>query len=58
MLVNKWAEYPEREEDEATNEALLHKSDPLDSTLPHAPPPPQKAVLFCPLPGHVDHLKW
>jgi hypothetical protein len=30
----------------------------LISTLPRAPPPPQKAVLFCPIPGQVRHLKW
>jgi len=58
MLVNKSAEYPEPDEDEASNEALLHEPESLRSTLPHAPPPSQKAVLFCPLPDQVGHLKW
>jgi hypothetical protein len=51
MLVNESAEYPEPDKDEASNEVLLHKPESLQSTLPHAPPSPQKAVLFCPLPG-------
>jgi hypothetical protein len=58
MLVNESAEYPEPNKDEASNEALLHKPESLKSTLPRTPPPPQKAVLFCPLPGQVRHLKW
>jgi len=58
MLVNESGEYPEPDEDEASNEALLHEPESLKSTLPRAPPPPQKAVLFCPLPGQVRHLKW
>jgi len=58
MVVNESAEYPEPDEDEASNEALLHKPESLKSTLPRAPPPPQKAVLFCPLPGQVRHWKW
>ena len=58
MLVNESAEYPKPDEDEASNEALLHEPESLKSTLPSAPPPPQKAVLFCPLPGQVRHLKW
>jgi hypothetical protein len=58
MLVNESAEYPEPDEDEASNEALLHEPESNQSALPRAPPPPQKAVLFCPLPGQVRHLKW
>jgi hypothetical protein len=57
MLLNESAEYPEPDKDEASNEALLHQPKSLKSTLPHAPPP-QKAVLFYPLPGQVHHLKW
>jgi len=57
MLVNESAEYPEPEEDEASNGALLHESESLKSTLPHALPP-QKAVLFCPLPGQICYLNW
>jgi hypothetical protein len=58
MPVNEPAEYPEPDEDEASNEALLQEPERNQSTLPRAPSPPQKAVLFCPLPGQVCHLKW
>ena len=57
MLVNESAEYPEPDEDEASYESLLHKPDSFRSTMPRALPP-QNAVLFCPLPGQVYHLKW
>jgi len=57
MLVKDPAEYPEPDKDEASNEALLHEQDSTKSALPRAPPPP-KAVLFCPLPGQIHHLKW
>jgi len=35
----------------------MHSPESNSSTSSHAPPP-QKAVLFCPLPGQVRHLKW
>jgi len=54
MLVNKSAEYPKPDDDEASNEAPLHKPEMLKSTLPCACPP-QKVVLFYPLPGEVRH---
>jgi len=57
MLVNAQAEYPEHDEDEASNEALLHEPERYKSALPHAPPS-QKAVLFGPLPGQVCPSKW
>jgi hypothetical protein len=57
MLIKEPAEYPDRDKDEESNEALLHELEIIKSTLPHAPPS-QKAVLFCPLPGQVRHLKW
>jgi len=57
ILVNESAEYPEPDKDNASNEALLHEPERLKSTWPRALPP-QKAVLFCPLPGQVHHLKW
>jgi len=57
MIVNKSAEYREPDEDEASHDALLHKPESDKSTLPRTPPP-HKAVLFCPLPGQVCHLKW
>jgi hypothetical protein len=56
MLGNESVEYPEADEDEASNETLLHEPDSLKSTLPHALPP-QKEVLVCPLPDQVHHLK-
>jgi hypothetical protein len=58
MLVNEFAAYPEPDEDEASYEALLHEPESLNTTLPHPPPPPQKVVLFCPLPGEDRHLRW
>jgi hypothetical protein len=57
MLGKESAEYAEPEEDEASNKALLPKPDSNKCTLPSAPHP-HKAVLFCPLPGRVPHLKW
>jgi hypothetical protein len=56
MFVKEPAQYPERDEDKASNEALLHEPESNKCALPTAPPPP-KAVLFCPLPGRVLHLK-
>jgi len=45
------------DDDEASSEALLGEPESNSRALPR-PPPPQKAVLFCPLPGQVRHLKW
>jgi hypothetical protein len=57
MLVNEPADYPKPDEDNASNEALLHEPESDISTFPCAPLF-QKAVLFCPLPGQVRRLKW
>jgi len=57
MLVNEPAEYPEPDQDDESREALLLEQDRYENALPGAPPP-QKAVLFCLLPGQVRHLKW
>jgi len=57
MLVNKPAEYPEPDEDKASNQVFLDEPESNKSDLPHASPP-QKAVVFCPLAGQVRHLKW
>jgi len=57
MLVNAAAEYPKPGKDKESNDALLHESETNSRSLPCAPPP-QKAVLFCPLPGQVRHFKW
>jgi len=57
MLVNAPAEYHEPDEDQGSNEALLHEPERYECALPRAPPP-QMVVLFCPLPRQVHHLKW
>ena len=57
MLVKEPAEYSEPDEDEASNQALLHEPESNKCALPSTPPP-QKAVLYCHLPGQVRHLKW
>jgi hypothetical protein len=57
-VFNESAEYPKPDEDEASNEAFLHESESLKTTLRCALPPPQKVVLICPLPGEVHHLMW
>jgi len=54
-LFNTPAEYPEPDKDEASNRALLYEPERYKSALPRAPPP-QKPVLFCPLPRQVSHL--
>jgi len=56
ILVKEPAEYPEPDEDKSSNEVLLHEPESNQCALPSAPPP-QMAVLFCPLPGQVRHLK-
>jgi len=56
MVVKEPAEYPEPDQDDASGETL-HPEQRNENALPSAPPP-QQAVLFCPLPGQVLHLKW
>jgi len=57
MLLKESAEYPEPDEDDASNEALLHESESLKITLPRTVSSP-KAVVFCSLPSQIFHLKW
>jgi len=57
MIAKEPAEYPEPDKDKASNEAHLYQPESNKSALPRAPPP-QKAVLLCPLPGRVCHLQW
>jgi len=57
MLDKEPVEYPEPDEDDPLTEALLLEQKRNENALPSAPRP-QKAVLFCPLPGQVRHLKW
>jgi hypothetical protein len=57
MLVKEPAENRKPDEDEASNEGLLHQPGSNNSAL-HRAPPSAKAVLFIPLPGQVCHLKW
>jgi len=56
-LATAAVEYPKPDEDKASNEALLHEPGSNWSALPHGPPP-QKAMLFSPLPAQARHLKW
>jgi len=56
MLVKEPAEYPESDQDDASREMLLPEERNINA--PPSAPPPQKAVLFCPLPGQVRHSKW
>ena len=56
MLVKEPAEYPEPDQDDPSRETLLPE-ERNENAQPSAPPP-QRAVLFCPLPGQVRHLKW
>jgi len=56
MLDKERAEYPEPDQDDASRETLLPEA--RNENAPPSAPPPQKAVLFCPLPGQVRHLKW
>jgi len=57
MLVNAPTEYPEPDKDEASNVVLLHEPERYESASPRSPPP-QKWMIFCPLPGQVRHLGW
>jgi hypothetical protein len=57
MVLNESAEYPGPDEDEPSNEVLLHQPKRLKSTLPCALPL-HKAVLLCSLPCQVRYLKW
>jgi len=56
MLVKEPAEYPEPDQDDPSSETLL--PEVRNKNAPPSAPPPQQAVLFCPLPGQVRHLKW
>jgi hypothetical protein len=56
MLVKKPAEYPEPAQDDASRAA--HLPEERNENAPPSSPPPKKAVLFCPRPGQVCHLKW
>jgi len=56
MLVKEPAKYPEPDQEDASREMFLPE-ERNKNPLPSAPPP-QMAVLFCPLLGHVCHLKW
>ena len=56
VLVKEPAEYPEPDQYNASRETLLPEE--INKNAPPSAPPPQKAVLFCPLPGQVRYLKW
>jgi hypothetical protein len=56
MLNMESTEYPESDQDKPSREMLLPEE--THKNTPPSAPPPQKAMLFCPLPGQVRHLKW
>ena len=56
MLVKEPAAYPESDQDNVSREMLLPEE--RNEHAPPSAPPPQKAVLFCPLRGQVRHFKW
>ena len=56
MLVKEPAQYPEPARDDQLRELLFPEEQ--NEHAPPSAPPPQKAVLFCPLPDQVCHLKW
>jgi hypothetical protein len=56
LLVKEPAGYPKPDQDDTSRETLLPE-ERNKNALPSAPCP-QNAVLFCPLPGRVRHLKW
>jgi len=56
MLGKERAEYPEPDQDDASRVTLLPEE--RNENAPPTAPPPQKAVLFWPLPGQVRQLKW
>jgi hypothetical protein len=57
MLVREPRKYPEPEQDNESREALFPEQDRCKNAH-HSASPPQKAVLFYPLPDQVGHLKW
>jgi len=57
ILVNEHMEYPKPDEDNPLEATLLQKQERPENSLPSAPLP-QRALIFCPLPGQVCHLKW
>jgi hypothetical protein len=57
ILLNEYAEYPGPDEDDPLREVLLAEQERHENARPSAPPP-QNAMLFCPLPGQVCYLKW
>jgi hypothetical protein len=56
MLVKEPAEYAEPDKDNPLRQALLPEQKRHENALPITPPP-HNAVLICPLPGQVRHLK-
>jgi hypothetical protein len=55
--VTKLEEYRNPDEDEASNEAHLHKSHRNKRSMPHGPPS-QMALLLSSLPVQVLYLTW
>jgi len=56
MLVKEPAGHPEFDKDDSSREMLL-REERNENALPSVSPP-QKAVLLCPVPGELCHMKW
>jgi len=57
MIFNILEENPKSDEDEVSNEVLMHEPGSNELSLPYVLPF-QKAVLLYPLSGQLCHLKW
>jgi len=56
ILFKDAVEYLEPDQDDASREMLLPQE--RNKNAPPSAPPPQKAVLFCPLTGQICYLNW
>jgi SNF2 family DNA or RNA helicase len=56
MVVKEPAKYPQQDQPDASRVRLLQEE--TNESAPPSAPPPQKALLFCPVSGQGHHLKW
>jgi len=56
-MINELLQYSELDQDDGSCHVLLQEPEWRENVLPGAPPP-QKEVLFCPLPHQVNYFKW
>ncbi|KAF8527733.1 hypothetical protein BDD12DRAFT_903997 [Trichophaea hybrida] len=57
-VIQSWSEIDDLSEPPRISTAELEKDLPEAEEFVSSDPPPQKAVLFIPLPGQVRHLQW